>query len=159
MRGAAPDLAPAEAEALAQLAEGSPGEALRLRAAGGLSLYNDVLAFVADPGAPKKQKPILDVALSKNPAAPGLEVVTRLLPLALSRLARASYRPDDLLAAEKQAAAQLSAGDAAARIWAEAASETRDRLEAATGVNLDPGRTILDTALYLEQAARRARSA
>lgn len=159
MRAAAPDLPEDEAETLARLSEGSPGEALRLRAAGGVALYRDILAFLAAPADPQAQRPLTEAAGRRDAASPGIEVLARLLPLALARIARSPYRPEGLLEAEISAARKLCGGDGAARIWAEAASGARDRLEAAAGLHLDPGRAILDTALYLDEAARRARAA
>lgn len=160
MRAAAPDLAEAEAHALALLAGGSPGEGLRLRAVGGVSLYEDILAFLADPTEPRRQAPLVETAARRDAATPGLEVLARLLPLAVWRLARAPYQAGQgVLPAEAQAAERLCASDGAARVWAEAAGAARDRLEAAAGLNLDPGRAILDTALYLGDVARRARAA
>lgn len=161
MRAAAPELAglEAEAETLATLAAGAPGEALRLRAAGGLALYREILAFLGDPGDPRRQKPLIEAAAARDAAAPGLEVLARLLPMAMARLACAPYQPERLTSSERAAAETLCGNDAAARLWAEAAPGARDRLEAAAGLHLDPGRAILDTALYLEQATRGARVA
>lgn len=44
-----PQLAPSEVAALARLAEGSPGRALRLADAGGLGLYGDMVALLDNP--------------------------------------------------------------------------------------------------------------
>lgn len=48
-----PQLAPSEAAALARLAEGSPGRALRLADAGGLALYGDMVGLLDDGGEGK----------------------------------------------------------------------------------------------------------
>ena len=45
-----PGLAPLEAAALARLAEGSPGRALRLADAGGLALYGEIVGLLAGGG-------------------------------------------------------------------------------------------------------------
>ena len=45
-----PELAPGEAAALARLAKGSPGRALRLVDAGGLTLYGDIVGLLAGGG-------------------------------------------------------------------------------------------------------------
>lgn len=163
MRAAQPDLPQEEAAAMALLSEGAPGEALRLAAAGGLALYHDAMRFLEAPADPARQRPLIEAASKRETQPPGFETVTRLLPLLIARLARHPYRDADdqaLIAAvlpeETEAVARLCRSDAAARAWAEAAAETRERLGAALGLHLDPGRAILDTALYLDEIARRA---
>ena len=94
------------------------------------------------------------------------ETLARLWPMLLEKLAVAGARlaegaepsastPPDVASLAGQLAPNLRA----ARLWAEASSEARSRMEKALALNLDPERTILDTALMLEETASATLSA
>ncbi|MEL6980334.1 MAG: DNA polymerase III subunit delta' [Pseudomonadota bacterium] len=159
LRAAAVEIGGGDAEALTALSGGSPGEALRLHAAGGIELYDAILRFLEAPREATRQQPLVEVAGRKARQPTGFETLSRLVPMTLGRLARARYRGaaehgdlGGLAPLEDALAARFAPDDAGARRLAEAASELRDRWEAAVGLNLDPSRTIIDTALYLEEA-------
>lgn len=159
MTAAAPEIDPSAAQALARLTNGAPGEALRLHALGGLDAYGKALALIA--GLPSIDRSMLAATMGAYGGRDGAERLrgfARLLRLALERLARAGAgAPFEPVSPDEAAlAGRLSTRPGQARIWAEAAEGCADRLDAAIGLNLDPQRTILDTALYLEELARRA---
>ncbi|MCI4663903.1 MAG: DNA polymerase III subunit delta' [Neomegalonema sp.] len=160
---AAAGAAAAEAEGLARLAEGAPGEALRLRAIGGLDAWRDLCAL--HEGLPKFDRRLLDKLMTDAAGRAGaerFETLARLWPMLIERIAatgarRRSGGDQDGAAPEVARLAERLAPDlAAARHWAGASSETRKRLELALALNLDPERTILDTALMLEETASAA---
>jgi DNA polymerase-3 subunit delta' len=157
---AAPDTA-APAPALAELAGGSVGDALRLAAEGGPEIYARLLTlFAAAPGIDRAALH----ALAESASGPGGEArrdaLGRLGALLAMRLARAAAlgRPPEIEAGpgEARLMARLAARPAQAAIWAEAADAFTARLDRALGVNLDPGQTFLDTFLALDAAAGRA---
>lgn len=148
-----------EAAALAALAGGSVGEAVRLATAGGPSLYSEIVALIgAMPGMPR---PALN-ALADSTAARGNEarfdMVVRLLEVALARMARrgATGRAPEPQAApgEAEAFARLAPYAGAAQRWAALASELGARARAGRAVNLDPAALVVDIFLQMEQAAR-----
>ncbi|MGG7566977.1 DNA polymerase III subunit delta' [Rhodovulum sp. DZ06] len=158
---AAPDLPP-PSEALAELAGGSVGEALRLAAADGTDIYAELLQLLRNaPGMDR------DAAhrLAESAAGPGTEgareMLARLGAVFAQRMARAAAMGPPRAEAgpgEARMMARLAATDAQARIWAEAAASWEARLDRALGVNLDPGQAFLDTLLALDAAAGRAAS-
>ena len=161
---AAPDAGADDAAALAQLSGGAPGEALRLRAIGGLESWRALETL--HQGLPRFDRAELDKLMSSCAGRAGadrFETLGRLWPMFIERLAVAAVRRLDGAgpgAAEIAALAEkLAPTLAAARRWAEAVSETRARLERAQALNLDPERAILDTALMLEETASAALSA
>ncbi|MCC5986274.1 MAG: DNA polymerase III subunit delta' [Pararhodobacter sp.] len=147
------------AAALAALAGGSVGEAVRLATAGGPALYGEIVALIgAMPGMPR---PALN-ALADSTAARGNEarfdMVVRLLEVALARMARrgATGRAPEPQAAsgEGEAFARLARDAGAAQRWAALASELGGRAGAGRAVNLDPAALVVDIFLQMEQVAR-----
>ncbi len=171
IRAARPELDETAAAELARISGGAPGEALRLEAIGGLEAWGELAALHRD--LPRLDRPRLDALMGSVAGRAGaerFELLVRLWPMLLERLAVAGARlAAGATATEIEAqgaspeivalAERLVPSARAARRWAEAASDARDRLEAARGLNLDPERTILDTALMLEETASAARSA
>lgn len=156
-RAAAPGLAADAAETLAALAEGSPGDALRLHAAGGVSFYRAILTFLTTPEDAEARAPLIEKATSRDGAG-GFDMVATLTPRALSRIVRWRYRSaseqnllEQLIPAEGNAARRLAPNDAAARRLAEATSALAEKLRTAAALNLDPTRSILDIARYLTE--------
>lgn len=146
---------PANPAALAELAGGSAGEAVRLIAGEGLQLYARLVALLA--GLPQVDRPALH-ALADEVAGRGAEaqfdLVLRLTELLLARTARA--------AATGQALPEAAPGEArlAARLalpagtWARLAAEVPARARQGRAVNLDPAALVVDMVLRLEKAAR-----
>ncbi len=161
-RAAAPELPADAAEALARLSGGSPGEALRLWAMGGMDRYDDILRLLIEVTGGRRRIDRSDLSRFADAAASRtkpeqFETTARLFPLALERLAKASIGAvEPATRTEASLFDKAPSGVAAAQGWAELAVGVSDRLGAAIGLNLDPRRAILDIALYLEAEAPRA---
>ncbi|MEL6236729.1 MAG: DNA polymerase III subunit delta' [Pseudomonadota bacterium] len=164
-------LAAGEHTALASLAEGSVGDALRLADAGGAELYAQLVGLLA--GLPVLDRRALTgfaESLGGRGTEARRETAERLVALALGRLARAAATgrlpgtaaPGEAAAGatgeaapgEAALAARFQAQPAGARMLAEAAQRSPARLAQARAVNLDPAQAMLDTLLELEQTAR-----
>jgi DNA polymerase-3 subunit delta' len=151
-----------EAEALAVLAGGSVGEALRLTAGGGVALYGRLVALM-DNGKGVERSALLELAEAVT--ARGAETLYELVPrLTLTLIGRMARRAATGVGGAEAAPGEaglmnrVARNQAQAALWAEAA----ERVAAATGharaVNLDPGQTIIDTFLDLDTTLARARS-
>ena len=145
-------------EALAALAAGSVGEAVRLAQMGGVEMYRDLLALFHD-------LPRLDrgraLALADGAAARGAEekraLLVALLDLLMMRIARtgATGLPPEPQAArgEGELLLRLAPNPHAARRWAEAAQSIGGRVQHGLSVNLDPAALILDTVFKIQETA------
>lgn len=149
-------------EALAELAAGSVGHAVRLIADGGLDLYAELLALFA--GLPRMDRPRA-IRLAESCAGPKagdrFALTLDLLDLLLTRLARAGLQgpPPEAAKGEAPILARLSPHDAAARAWAERQALASARARQGRAVNLDPAALLLDMLLQIEQTARTAAAA
>ena len=145
------------AAALAELAQGSVGEAARLLADDGLELYAEIAALIA--GAPELDRPRA-LRLADAAAARGADarraLTVRLMHLALARLARhgagappaAEAAPD-----EARMLARLSPDPDAARAWADLHATLTARSGHALAVNIDPASVVLDMVLRIDETA------
>lgn len=144
--------APDDPEALAALAAGSVGEAVRLIAEGGLQLYDRLVRLIA--GLPRLDRAELH-ALAEDLAARGAEarfdLALRLVEIVLARLARTAATGAGGAEGALVARLGLPAG-----VWARLASELPARARAARALNLDPAALVVDMGLSLERAARGA---
>lgn len=145
-------------DALAALAQGSVGDAMRLTQAMGLALYADLVKLFTP--LPVIDRPAL-LKLGEACAARGADehfrLVLDLLDLFLTRAARAGvHGPPDVQAAPGEALllARLSPHDRAARAWATCQQDISARLRRARAVNLDPAALILTAGLDIEATAR-----
>jgi DNA polymerase-3 subunit delta' len=149
-------------EALAELARGSVGDAVRLVAEGGLDLYAEITALLAT--LPRLDRPRA-IRLADSCAGPKasdrFDLALDLLDLLLSRLARAGFQgpPPEAAPGESQLLARLSPHDRAARAWAERQALSSARARQGKAVNLDPAALLLDMLLQIEQTARTAAAA
>lgn len=159
MAEACEELDAAYAAKLDTLSPGSPGEALRLHRVGGLKAYGEILGLLK--GLPQIDRQVLarlSSATAKD-GADGMASTSRLLRLALERLARTGALgtlPENAVDGEGEMLRRLAPTLAAGRAWAEAAAEVSARLDRAQGLNLDTSRTLLDIAHYLEDVARKS---
>lgn len=147
--------------ALAALAGGSVGEALRLAAVEGPGLHAELAAFLA--GAPpldRRRAVAIAEACAGRGAEARYDATIRLVGLTLSRLALAAAGASVTPAsdAEARALARLGAHPAQARLWAELAPRLAARAEHARAVHLDPAQVILDMLLQIDAAAAEARA-
>ena len=144
--------------ALAELAGGSVGSAVRMTTLKGLELYANLIALLDTMprfNAARAQA-LADVAATRG-GEDRRALLVHLIDLMLMRLARtgATGRPPQVEAApgEAQVLARLAPSPAAGRAWAQAAEEIGARLRHGEAVNLDPAALILDTVFKLQSIA------
>jgi len=156
------DLAGIEAEdtgALAELAEGSVGEAARLCDLGGLALYGDLVALFST--LPRMDR-ALAARLADGCVGKGAEgrfdLTLVLLDRLLSRLARTGslgVTPTAIVEGEVEMLARLAPDPQAARDWADLSQSLTSRARRGKAVNLDPAALILDMCFGIEKTAAR----
>ena len=145
----------ADADALAELAAGSVGGAIRLVSGSGVERYQRLLKLFSDrldrAGA---------IAFAEETAGRGAEevrsITVDLSMLFLSRLARAGSfgkPPPEAVPGDAGLLSRLSPHAAAGRGWAALAQELSDRVQYGLEVNLDPAALILDMLVKIEAHA------
>ncbi len=146
-----------ETAALAELAGGSVGEALRLALLDGLAAYGEIVAIFAD--APRYDRPRA-IALANSAAgaanAARFDLLLRLVGMFLARLARTGAgHPPAAEAAPGEAAllARLAPDPSAGRRWAQLQQELSARASHGRAVNLDPAALILDMVFRINETA------
>lgn len=147
-----------QTDALAALAAGSAGEAVRLSLLEGPKLYAELIRlFETLPRLDRARGLALADAAAMRGAEDRRELLTSLTDLFLARLARAGAtgQPPQPEAApgEAQLLARLAPDAYAARRWAEAAQEIGARARHGRAVNLDPAALILDTLFRIQKTA------
>jgi len=156
-------VAGADAAALALIAGGSVGEALRLAAGSGIELYGRLVGLLgAGRGVDRPALVALADAVSARGAEAHYELVGRLTLTLLGRLARHGAlggNGAEAVPGEAALMASIARDTAQAALWAEAAGRAAAALSHARAVNLDPGQTIIDTFLDLDATLARARAA
>jgi len=149
--------------ALAELAGGSVGAALRLIEGDGLDLCQRIVAALSGGnGVDRGAMLALADAASARGAEARYALALDLILLVAGRLARhaTGLAPGTEIArGEAQLAARIAHRPAQAALWAEAASRLAARTAHARAVNLDPAQTIMDTLLDLDDTLARARAA
>jgi DNA polymerase-3 subunit delta' len=144
------ELAAADAETIARLADGSIGAALDLAAAGGLDLYRSVLALLARPRVPELHA--FADRLARADAEDSYRLVEELIGQILARLARhaAGYAGSkDVEAAGLERLAER----APARVWAGLRDAIGESFTRADGLNLDRKQALLGAFFAIERAA------
>lgn len=148
----------AETEALATLADGSVGEAIRLTQHDGLPLYAEVIRLFS--GLPQADRPIA-LKLAESCAGKGAEhrfpLMIDLLDHFMSRAARAGLLGEPHTQGapgEARLLARLSPDDRAARRWASLQQDLSARVRHGRSVNLDPAALILDMVFKIEETAQ-----
>jgi DNA polymerase-3 subunit delta' len=145
--------------ALAELSDGSVGEAIRIIAEDGLKRYADLVGLASQ--APHMDRPAA-LRLANACAGKGNEATydlsLRLIRLMLARIARfAALQPNIVQEAATGEAVMLSKlgpNVQDARKWADLLAELTARTTHARAVNLDPSSVILDTLLKINETAR-----
>lgn len=150
-------LEPDEAQALAQLAGGSVGEAFRLTNLSGLALYQTIVTLLS--ALPRLDRPRL-LALADAGAQRGgeaqFDLILTLLDLFLARIARAGATrtlPPEAAKGEADLITRLAPDANAARAWAELAQTLGLKARRGKAVNLDPAALLMDMVLRLEDTA------
>lgn len=144
-------------QAMAELAGGSVGEAMRIANLDGLALYESLIALFA--GLPRMDRGKV-LALAETGAGKGNEarfdLMVTLLDLLLARLARTGTLCQTASEAARGEAAlltRLSPDPWAARAWADLAQSLSARARRGKAVNLDPAALLMDMFLQIEQTA------
>ncbi|MHA1527436.1 MAG: DNA polymerase III subunit delta' [Alphaproteobacteria bacterium] len=159
-------VAAGEAGALALIAGGSVGEALRLSAGGGVALYGRLVALLGG-GRGVERSGMMELAeqVAGRGAEAIYQLVGRLILTLIGRLARhaatgssAGFSAAEAGPGEAALMAAVARNRAQAALWAEAAARVAAATSHARAVNLDPGQTIIDTFLDLDATLTRARA-
>lgn len=150
-------------DALATLAAGSTGTAIRLQQQDGLTLYAELVHLFN--GLPRMER-TLALKLADACAGRGAEarfsLTLDLIDIFLARAARAGLMGEPTVQGapnEARLLARLSPTDHAARRWATLQSDISARARAGRAVNLDPAALILDMLFAIEATARQAAAA
>lgn len=154
--GAAPEGDPA---ALAELAAGSVGEAVRLNNLGGIEAYADLVRlFSAMPGFDRALAIRLADACAGRGAENRLDLTVGLIETFLARLARAGaarQTPPEAAPGEAALFARLAPDAEAARDWAIQHQALGAEARHGRAVNLDPAALVLDMVLKMDETAAR----
>lgn len=148
--------------ALAQLSAGSVGQALRLMAGDGLSLYTDLVALM-NRGSGVDRALMTQVAEScaGRDSVDRYAAVLGLVKILLARLAKAAATgqvPQAAAGGEPELIAAIASVPGQAAAWAETLARISATTRHAVAVNLDPASTILDTLLEIDSTLARVRS-
>ena len=146
------------ATALAALADGSVGEAVRLSNLGGLDIYSELIGIAQGlPRLDRTRALKLAEAAATRGAEDRLDLLISLFDVLLARLARtgATGQAPEFQAApgEAELLTRLSPTPAKARAWATCAQEIGARARHGRAVNLDPVALVLDTIFRLQRTA------
>lgn len=149
--------APADPTALAELAAGSVGDAIRLTQNGGLAIYAELITLLGTlPRLDRPRALALAEAAAQRGATEKLDLLFTLLDIALARLARTGALGHPLPEAAPQEAeifARLAPHAPKARHWSETAQIAMARARHGRAVNLDPAALVLDTLFKLQETA------
>ncbi len=144
--------------ALAELAGGSVGQAMRLERMGGLDTYADLVKlFTALPRIDRAAAIRLAESCTGRNAEPRFAHVLDLLDLFLSRAARAGLMGEPGVQGapgEARLLARIAPHDHAARAWATLQQDLSARARHGKAVNLDPASLILDMLWRIEETAQ-----
>jgi DNA polymerase-3 subunit delta' len=146
------------ADALAELAGGSVGQAMRLVRMEGLETYADLVKlFTALPRIDRAAAIRLAESCTGRNAEPRFAHVLDLLDVFLSRAARAGLMGEPATqgaTGEARLLARIAPHDRAARAWAALQQDLSARARHGKAVNLDPASLILDMLWRIEETAR-----
>jgi DNA polymerase-3 subunit delta' len=146
-------------DSLAELADGSVGEAIRIVSEDGLKRYAELVGLAVQ--APQMDRTtalrLANACVGKANEAT-YDLCLRLIRQMLSRIARyAALQPSTLQEAaigEAVMLSKLGPNAQAARKWADLSAELTARSNHARAVNLDPSSVILDMLLKINETAR-----
>ena len=153
----APDLSEVERAALTGLAEGSPGRALRIAAAGGMALYEEVVGLLSSlPGLDIGRAHRLGDRLSRRGGEDSLETLAWFLGGWLAKMIRGGAAGEpftEIVGGERALAERLLARRDLDR-WAEVWEKASALLAAAHGANLDRKQAVLNVFSGLDRAVQ-----
>ena len=138
--------------------DGSPGEALRIHALGGVELQREITDLLADlPKIDRRRLVAFAGRLGGDERRDWRKLATDTLERAMVDLARAAAGADGPASELSRRLSHLTVNPAQARVWAEAASGLRTTIETAGAVHIDPSTTFLAVLTSIEAAALKAR--
>lgn len=144
-------------EALASLAGGSVGEAIRIVNQDGLQLYSEIVQlFEGMPRMNRQSALKLAESCAGRSAVNRFPLVIDMIDHFLARAARAGLLGEpgtQGAVGEARLLARLSPTDVAARSWAQLQQDLSARVRQGRAVNLDPAALILDMVLRIEKTA------
>jgi DNA polymerase-3 subunit delta' len=144
-------------QALAELAAGSVGEAVRLMTLDGVAQYARIVALFATlPRLDRAKALALAEAGAGRGAEAGFDLILRLIDLFLARLARTGatgHTPPEAAPGEAALLARLSPDPGTARAWADLAQTLSARARRGKAVNLDPAALLMDMVLRIDETA------
>lgn len=150
--------APASPEALAVLAAGSVGDALRMTTGDGLALYETLIKTLdALPRLDRTAALKLADSCAGRAAEARFELLIDLIDLFLARAARTGLMGEPTAQGapgEARLLTSISPHDTAARAWAQLQQDLSSRIRHGRAVNLDPSALILDVLLAIEKTAQ-----
>jgi DNA polymerase-3 subunit delta' len=150
-----PDLPEPQAAALTALSGGSIGRALDLAAAGGVELYEALLALLArEPGIDAVALHAFADRLARSEAEEAYRAVEELMARLLARIAGAAARGGAPEGLPDGAVLRRLGERAAAARWAELRDEIGRSFARADALNLDRKQTILSAFFAIEDTAR-----
>jgi len=148
------------ATALAALAGGSVGEALRLTNLGGLDTYQEIIQlFGTLPGVDRPRALRLAESVVGKAKETRYDLLLGLIDLFLARMARTGASGAPVIEAANGEAAlmsRLAPSQYAGRQWAELQQVLGARARHGKAVNLDPAALILDMVLKIDATAAKA---
>ncbi len=147
----------ANSAALAELAGGSVGEAVRLVNLDGIGVYTMLTGlFSTLPGLDRRKLLELADGVTGKTARIRPDVALDMLDALLVRLARCGARggpPDEAVPGEAALLSRLSPTPAAGRAWADLQQELSSRARHGVAVNIDPAALILDIGFRIDRTA------
>lgn len=151
---------PENPAALASLAAGSVGEALRLINLGGLQTYQEIIdLFGSLPRLDRNRAMKLAESMVGKANETRYDLMLGLIDFFLARLARTGATGTPETGAAKNETAlltRLAPTAQAGRIWAQLQQELGARVRHGKAVNLDPAALILDMVFKIDAAAAKA---
>ena len=147
-------------QALASLAAGSTGEAIRLLQLGGLGVYQSLIEVISSlPNLDQDRAMVISDQYAGKGSSEEFELFLSLSEVMLARLSRfgaLSKEPEPEAAkGEQEVFSNLCPTPLAAKRWAQVAQTISERLRHGRSVNIDPAALILDMFFKIEECALR----
>ncbi len=151
------EVAPEDQSALAELADGSVGEAFEMTNLDGLKLYSALIRVLSTlPQLDRQMALTLAEAGGRKGGEAQFDLIVALIDRFLARLARAGtlrQLPPEAARGEAALIERLAPSPGAARLWADVAQTLGNRARRGREVNLDPAALLMDMVLKIDETA------